>query len=423
MGLLRALRGGRVQPGLGRKVVFAEYLADLGARRLDRLVGQVRRVRPHVRDVAVLVERLGRAHRVAGAHPQLARRLLLEGGRRERRGRPARVRFGLDGGDRGRGVRDRAGDRLGLGLAEGPRVLLDQGAAVVEVLPRGDAGPVHGHELGVEALRALDERGRHIPVGSRLESHALALALDDEAGGHGLDSARRQARCHLAPQERGDFIADETVEDAPRLLRVDQLHVDLARIVQGAGYGFGSDLMEGHSLDRDLGLEHLVQVPGDRLSLAVLVGGQEELVGGLQESAQLGDDLLLVRIDDVVGLEAVVHVHRELAERALLHVGGQLGGLRQIPDMTDRGLDGIARPEIAADRARLGRGFDNHEFGHAGSLTTVRVRGHHTPWKGSVPFSCSQCPRRCPAREPASGSCRAAPPATRRRRAGAPARL
>ena len=38
-------------------------------------------------------------------------------------------------------------------------------------------------------------------------------------------------------------------------------------------------------LDRDLGLEHLQQVPGDGLALAVLVRREEELVGVLEQRA------------------------------------------------------------------------------------------------------------------------------------------
>ena len=47
------------------------------------------------------------------------------------------------------------------------------------------------------------------------------------------------------------------------------------------------DLVEHHPLDRDLGLEHLEQVPGDRLALAVLVGREVELVGVLEQLLEL----------------------------------------------------------------------------------------------------------------------------------------
>ena len=100
--------------------------------------------------------------------------------------------------------------------------------------------------------------------------------------------------------------------------------VELAGVVDGALDRLLGDLVEDHPLDRDLGLEHLEQVPRDGLALAVLIGGEVELVGVLEQPLELGDLLLLVRVDDVVRLEAVVDVDGELAERALLHVRGQL---------------------------------------------------------------------------------------------------
>ena len=43
-------------------------------------------------------------------------------------------------------------------------------------------------------------------------------------------------------------------------------------------------------------------MPGDGLALAVVVGGEVELVGALEGLAELGDGLLLVGVDDVVGM-------------------------------------------------------------------------------------------------------------------------
>jgi hypothetical protein len=61
--------------------------------------------------------------------------------------------------------------------------------------------------------------------------------------------------------------------------------------------------VEDHPLDRDLGLQLLQQVPRDGLALAVLVRGEDQLVHALEGTLELGDLLLLVRVDDVVGLE------------------------------------------------------------------------------------------------------------------------
>ena len=64
------------------------------------------------------------------------------------------------------------------------------------------------------------------------------------------------------------------------------------------------DLVEDHAPDGHLRLQHLEQVPGDRLALAVLVRREQELVGALELLLELRDRLLLVRIDDVERLES-----------------------------------------------------------------------------------------------------------------------
>ena len=71
------------------------------------------------------------------------------------------------------------------------------------------------------------------------------------------------------------------------------------------------DLVEDHPAHRHLGLELLLEVPGDRLALAVLVGGEEELGGVLEQPLELGHVRLLVAGDHVVGREVVVDVDAE----------------------------------------------------------------------------------------------------------------
>ena len=68
------------------------------------------------------------------------------------------------------------------------------------------------------------------PVLAGGERADLALALDDHAHRDRLDAARRQAAADLARQERAQRVADQPVDDAPRLLGVDEVLVDLARV-------------------------------------------------------------------------------------------------------------------------------------------------------------------------------------------------
>ena len=137
----------------------------------------------------------------------------------------------------------------------------------------------------------------------------------------------------------------------------------LARVVDGGVDRLRGDLVEDHPVHRDLGLELVEQVPGDRLALAVLVGGEVELVGVLEQALELGDVRLLVAGHDVVGLEVVVDVDAEAAPRLALDLGRDVrGALRQVADVADGGLDDVAAAEVARDRAGLGRRLDDHQL-------------------------------------------------------------
>ena len=139
---------------------------------------------------------------------------------------------------------------------------------------------VDAHELGGERLaggRRQDRLDR--PVLAGRERVDLALALDDEAHGDRLDASGRQAAADLARQQRAEGVADEPVDDAPRLLRIDEVAVDVARVGERLADGGLGDLAEGHPPGlgrRDVG--RLGDVPGDRLALAVEVGGEVDHV-------------------------------------------------------------------------------------------------------------------------------------------------
>ena len=161
--LLSSLRRGAVQArGLSHGLGPVE-LGGLLAGGVDRLAGQRRGVGTHVGDVTGLVEGLGGAHRRGRVPVQLARRLLLEGRRREGGGRAATV--GLAGhrvDDRGRGVRQRAGVRAGRGLVQvedtGLGGLRAQLALLAEVGAGRNGVAVHGGDARAEGLARRRER-------------------------------------------------------------------------------------------------------------------------------------------------------------------------------------------------------------------------------------------------------------------------
>ena len=80
---------------------------------------------------------------------------------------------------------------------------------------------------------------------------------------------------------------------------------------------------------------------------------------------KLGDDLLLLGIDDVIRLEVLLHVDAKRAEPLALGLGHVLGTIREIPHMADAGTHGVVVAEVPGDRPRLGGGLDDDEaLGH-----------------------------------------------------------
>ena len=206
------------------------------------------------------------------------------------------------------------------------------------------------------------EFGDDVPVAGAAERHPLAFALNDDAGRHRLDPARRQLGRHLLPQHRADLVAVEPVQDAAGLLGVDQVDVQVARVGGGLQDRRLGDLVEHHPLDRDARLERLEQVPGDRLALAVTVRREVELVDVLEQALELGDRALLLGADDVERLEVRVDVDPEARPRLRLvlrgHVGRRPG---QVADVAARGLDDVVGAQVAGDFARLGGRLDYDE--------------------------------------------------------------
>ena len=191
--------------------------------------------------------------------------------------------------------------------------------------------------------------------------HALLFALDDEANGWALHATRGQPAVDLAPEDRGYLISKEAVEDATGFGGVDQLVIDVARMGDcffDRGLG---DLVEDHAADRHLRLQVFKEVGGDRLALAVFVGGEVQLGGVLQGTLQFLDHGAAAFGEFVCGLERVLHVDRQSLAR-------------QVGDMTDRGANVEGGSQIFGDRFRLCRRLDDdeglrHDFSSLGAET------------------------------------------------------
>ena len=119
------------------------------------------------------------------------------------------------------------------------------------------------------------------------------FALSEQAHGDGLHPAGGQAALDLGPQQRGELVADEAVDDAPGLLGVHEILVDRARSGDGRLDGGRRDFVEGDALDLvGLELEHVDEMPGDGLSLSVMVGGEVNEGGLGDQGLELGQDFL-----------------------------------------------------------------------------------------------------------------------------------
>ena len=239
--------------------------------------------------------------------------------------------------------------------------MLLQDALLGEVAAAGHAHAIDRRQLRVEPIRG--ECADDVPVARGTEGDALALTVDDEPDGDRLHATGRlRLAADLLPQHLRHGVAVEPIDDAAGLLRLDELHVEVTRVRDRLADGLWRDLVEDHALDGDLGSQDLQQVPRDGLALAVLVRREKELVGILERLLQVADRLLLGLVDDVVGLEVVVDVDRQLGPGLLPDRLGKLGRLRrEVADMTDRGHDRVVRAEIAGDLLRLCGRLDDHQ--------------------------------------------------------------
>ena len=169
-----------------------------------------------------------------------------------------------------------------------------------------------------------------------------------------MHAAGRARARQLAPEHRRQVEADQIVERAAGEIGVHQRDVDVARIAHGIEHGRLGDGVEDDALDRlvaddALLLEHVQNVPGNRFTLAIRVGRENEAVGGFH------------RVGDVLHAlgRGAVHFpgHLEVLVRA--H-GAVLGG--QVADMAEGGQHLVAGAEILVDRLGLGRRFHNYNI-------------------------------------------------------------
>ena len=200
----------------------------------------------------------------------------------------------------GEGRRRVARRGLGLDRLDGEAAVLDVGLRLQRIALVADRQAVDLVAVPLDQPRGerravlLERRGDR-PIFLRGERLDLALAVDDQAQRDRLDAARRLGAGQLAPQHRAEREPDQIIERAARAVGVDQILVELARMLHRLGHRRLGDRVEGDALDllgqRLPPAQHFLDVPRNRLALAVGVGRQDQAVGGLGE---VGDRLELL---------------------------------------------------------------------------------------------------------------------------------
>src|SRR5690606_37988816 len=110
--------------------------------------------------------------------------------------------------------------------------LLEPAGVRIVVAALSYANAAYVGQRRLERSFGLRQASVQIPIGGRYEGETLAFAHDQKPYGHALDTAGRETRGDLAPQQGADGVADKPVEDASGLLGVDQALVDGPGVLQ-----------------------------------------------------------------------------------------------------------------------------------------------------------------------------------------------
>ena len=170
-------------------------------------------------------------------------------------------------------------------------------------------------QFGLEGASAGErEEGCDAEVGFGGEGVYFVLAVDDETHGHTLHAAGREGGFDFLPEHGRELETHEAVEDAARLLGVDEVDVDVARVGDGVEDGVLGDFVE----DDAAGVfrfepEHFVEVPRDGLTLAVFIGGEPYGLGLRGGFLELGHERLLVGGNLIDGFELLIQVYGNVA--------------------------------------------------------------------------------------------------------------
>ena len=172
-------------------------------------------------------------------------------------------------------------------------------------------GLAPGGRLGL--LHLLAQACLHGPVLDRHERLDLPFTINDQAHRNRLHPPRGQTLANLVPQQRAQLVSHKPVNHPAPLLRLHEIEIDLAGMLQRILHRRLRDLMEDHPSRQDrwlaLRLHRLQQVPRNRLTFPVRVSRQQQLRSTTGKKRQLLDQVLLLLRHHVTRREFLVNVH------------------------------------------------------------------------------------------------------------------
>ena len=288
--LLRALTAGVILAYLQifRTYIFGDfvaYCAKCQAREIER-------VGTHVGDVSGLIEGLRHTHGLCHRETELPCGLLLQCGSGEWRCR-------------------RLFQRLNRYIAHGE-------CGAVAVLKETHGLVVVGKalvELGLHRHRCAcwGELRRDAVVWLALEVAYFFFALGNQPHSHALHTAGRQRRLDFLPKHRRQLKTHDAVEHTARLLRINEVDVDVARVFYCLENCWLGDFVK-HDALCVLGFEfkHLIQMPGNGFSLAVLITCEPHGLSRFCSFLQLCHQRFLLGRNFIYWLVAMFHVDAEI---------------------------------------------------------------------------------------------------------------
>ena len=246
-----------------RQIFFAKFVADVAANHVQRVLTQVGGVGTHIGDVPCLIESLSHHHGLFHAEAQTGAGRLLQGGGDERRARLAAGRLIFTLQYAVAGFFQQRYRRHGL-------IAADRTERLIVLMG-------HLQRQGVTARRG--GAGVDFPVLFRDERFNFTFTLHHQADRDGLHAPGRKTTGDFFPQQRRNHIAHHAVHKTTRLLGVNPIDIQFARLFKGLTNSVFGDLIEHHAaVTLFIAADDFPQVPGNGFPFAVKVGCEIDVV-------------------------------------------------------------------------------------------------------------------------------------------------